>query len=301
VFVRVPGKTRPATSADIVNLERRRDLSPTIGAQFRVGYSETFDRVDSESVEKLVRQMIDEDAESLLDGVKTKRGSNLYGGALVSQEDRRSPEDFRTSVETWRDKAYGKVTEVTTEFLRHELARGRWMINNESVRYLEAVRVQVEFPPGVSVLIKSDTDYCDHGGPFDFRSLLPTEPPAWGALKPLAFNYSMPSRIDPISTRHFARDVETETDEETNLVRLTWQVGDLRPRSIESGDDLFAIVTDEHISDVVVQWRVTARGVDHVFEGQATVGCAQEPAEHMRWARNRRHEADEPDADPAAS
>jgi hypothetical protein len=79
VFVRVPGKTRPATSADIVNLERRRDLSPTIGAQFRVGYSETFDRVDSESVEKLVRQMIDEDAESLLDGVKTKRGSNLYG------------------------------------------------------------------------------------------------------------------------------------------------------------------------------------------------------------------------------
>jgi hypothetical protein len=304
VFVRVPGKTRPATSSDIFNLERRRDLSPTTGAHVRVGYSDTFDRVDSGSVEKLVRQLIDETAESLLGGLKTKVASNLYGGALaslMSQEDRRDPENFRNSVEAWRDHAYGKVTEVTTEFLRHELARGRWMINNESVRYLESVRVQIEFPPGVSVLIKSDTDYCDHGGPFNFRSLLPKEPPMWGALKPLGFNYSIPPRIDPISTRHFARDVEIETDEETHLTRLMWQVGDLRPNSTESGDDLFAVVTDDHLSEFVVRWRVTARGVNHVFEGNATLSCAQEPAIHLTWVKNSHPMLDSPDADSAAA
>jgi hypothetical protein len=112
VFVRVPGKTRPATSSDIFNLERRRDLSPTTGARIRVGYSDTFDRVDSGSVEKLVRQLIGETAESLLGGLKTKVASNLYGGALaslMSQEDRRDPENFRNSVEAWRDHAYGTV------------------------------------------------------------------------------------------------------------------------------------------------------------------------------------------------
>jgi hypothetical protein len=190
---------------------------------------------------------------------------------------------------------------VTTEFLRHELARGRWMINNESVRYLESVRVQIEFPPGVSVLIKSDTDYCDHGGPFNFRSLLPKEPPMWGALKPLGFNYSIPPRIDPISTRHFARDVEIETDEETHLTRLMWQVGDLRPNSTESGDDLFAVVTDDHLSEFVVRWRVTARGVNHVFEGNATLSCAQEPAIHLTWVKNSHPMLDSPDADSAAA
>lgn len=193
------------------------------------------------------------------------------------------------------------MAEVSTEFLRHELARGRWMINNESVRYLESVRVQVEFPPGVAVLIKSDTDHCDHGGPFNFRSLLPNEPATWGALKPLGFDYPIPRRIAPISTRHLSRDLDVETDGNSHLTRLTWEVGDLRPKSTETGSELFAIVTDDHVNEVIVRWRVTARGVNHVFEDQTTLICAQEPGIYMTWARHVRSKVDEPSASGAVT
>jgi hypothetical protein len=39
-----------------------------------------------------------------------------------------------------------------TELLRHTLAKGTFLIENESDRYLETVRVQVTFPTGLTVL-----------------------------------------------------------------------------------------------------------------------------------------------------
>lgn len=111
LFVRVPGKTRQATSSDLADLELRRDRSPNPGAQVSVEYSESFDRVDSESVEKLVMQLIDDTAESLLGGLTTKGASTRYGGALaslMSQEDRRSPEDFEVASRRGAQRLLGR-------------------------------------------------------------------------------------------------------------------------------------------------------------------------------------------------
>jgi hypothetical protein len=46
---------------------------------------------------------------------------------------------------------------------------------------------------------------------------------------------------------------------------------------------------------------VTARGVNHVFEGNATLSCAQEPAIHLTWVKNSHPMLDSPDADSAAA
>lgn len=43
VLVRVPGKTRPATSYDLSQLELRRSRAPHTGAQVRVAYAGDFD------------------------------------------------------------------------------------------------------------------------------------------------------------------------------------------------------------------------------------------------------------------
>ena len=82
----------------------------------------------------------------------------------------------------------------------------------------------------------------------------------------------------PVRQRPF--DV-AETDKGTVV---TWFVGDLRPRSTEVGvGDKFAVVTDEHMEEAVVHWRVTAKGVDHVFEGKSVLRCAQQDHARLSW------------------
>ena len=297
VFVRVPGKTRPATSSDLADLERRRDRSPSTGAQIRVEYGGTFDRVHSESVINLIREIIDETADSLLSGVGTNRidpSGGAMGSFLSRQEDRRSPERFRSGVEEWRDESYAKVEDVSVELFRHQLARGRWMIQNESRHYLETVRAQIEFPPGIVVLMRTDTDYCDHGDSFNPWTLLPDPPPKWGSLKPLDIRPLVPSKFDRLAPRALVRDPEFEVDVTAHGTRVTWHVGDLPPSSTERGDELFAVVTDNQLNDLSVRWWVTARGVDHVFEGQAGVTCAQEHDVRLTWTRRPQQAEDEP-------
>ncbi len=131
------------------------------------------------------------------------------------------------------------------------------------------------------VLMASDTEYCDHDGPFNPRSLLPDPPPKWGKLDPLGIPYLTP-RVRPISA---VRASEFEVDETPHGTRVTWEVGDLRPRSVETGNELFAVVTDEHLDELDLRWRVTARGVNDVFEGQSRIACAEERGVHLRWQR----------------
>lgn len=285
VFKRAPGKTRPATSHDLAELERRRDGSPSRGAQVAVEYDGGFDRVASESVKGMFAEKVEKVAASLLKtgpGIPSGQYRNIIGD-LMSGQDFRSPTEFRRDVEEWRQGSLGLMDHVSTEFLRHELARGRLIIRNTSDRYLESVRAQVQFQPGVSVLMKSDTDYCHHGGSFNPSGLLPKEPLKWGNISrygALGIN----QRIDSISpVGALTNGFEVEESDEGFLV--TWLIGDLPPQSRQVGRELFAVVTDEHLTEVVVHWTVTARGIDHVFEGQGAMHCAQEPGEHLHWKR----------------
>ncbi len=183
------------------------------------------------------------------------------------------------SVERWRAEARAKAPDVAEDFYRFELARGQLVIRNESDRYLEAVRVQAHFPPGVRALAESDAEWCEHRHGFDVGELLPDPPRKWGSsslshlvapLPPSLHRNLVPLRQHPFEV--------AETDVGTVV---TWFVGDLRPRSTELGvGDKFAVVTDEHVEEAVVRWRVTAKGVNHVFEGKFVLRCAQQ--DHAR-------------------
>jgi hypothetical protein len=249
-----------------------------------VRYDDSFDRVDRLSAQQCLGETIDEMAEGLLAGVTSSRPSKSgYGAGLgmFLHHDQRSPDGFRRSVEAWRASAQKRAQHVATELLRHELARGVWRVANDSDRYLEAVRVQIQFPKTVAVLMRSDTDYCDHGGPFNPRTLLPDPPVKWGNMMPSylpgvrALRANVPTAFD--------RKPEFEVAATDLGSLVTWHVGDLRPRSHENGGESFAVLTDDHLEDVTIRWTVTARGIDHVFEGHSSIGCAQESAVHLTW------------------
>src|SRR5690348_7389629 len=96
-------------------------------------------------------------------------------------------------------------------------------------------------------------------------------------------NSSVPPWKCVVSSAAFARDVEVETAPRSGGSRVTWQVGDLRLGTTEIGDELFAVVTADHIGERAISWRGTSRGVNYVFGGQIILTCAQERAVHLRW------------------
>lgn len=294
VFVRLPGMTQPATSHDLARLEQRRTQAPHTGAEVVVSYDSTFDRVVTEKMQALIAETVDLEAAELLSELPSPQGSAIYGAAFQSimetslgARDHRSAAAFRTEVAAWQDEAKQKVGQVATEFFRFTLARGHFMLRNESVRYLEGVRVQVQFPPGVSVLLASDTDYCDHGDrdrPFQVMQLLPERPDKFGSGYALA-GLAIPRRDRVIPNLVVPSSFDVEDTPEGH--RITWQVGDLPSRGTETGDDLFAVVTDECVDEISAAWSVTARGVHHVFQGEMRLRCEQEEGAHLTWSRGR--------------
>ncbi len=303
VFVRLPGQTRPATSYDIAQLEQRKARAPHTGAAVSVSYDGMFDRVSLASVRDLIKSMIDAQADALVENVPDVPASPHSARLMamlepsMSRPDRRTPDRFRADVERWAHESRELLPDVTAEFVRHELARGRFLVRNESDRYLESVRVEIMFPPGVFVLGAWDTDYCDHGGSFQPFQLLPGPPPKWGDLKPYGFDMgsmAIPS-FSPPNTAKASLAIDVELTEHGYVV--SWFVGDLPPRGTAREDEVFAVFTDEskHVhhhsyqeamtSEVGASWQVTARGVDHVFQGELAIGCAQEPGAVMMWSR----------------
>lgn len=307
VLVRVPGKTRPATSHDLANLERRRAKAPHTGAQVSVTYAGAFDRTSRANVRELIEGMVGAKADELIDTIPAPVPRSPYSSGIQAileqasgRADRRSTKQFRADVAQWQDDCREALEDVVTEFLRHTLDHGTFVIRNESDRYLENVRVQVSFPPDVTVLMASDTGYCDHGGRFRPLQMLPERPAKYGDLKPYALDYSgliMP-RVDPMPSLS-SPNMDVEVAPAGCVV--SWYVGDLPPRATVDADEEFAVFTDENLhvhnheasehdhapmpTEIGGAWKVTARAVDHVFQGEVTLTCRQEPGALALWRR----------------
>lgn len=307
VLVRVPGQTRPATSHDLANLERRRAKAPHTGAQVSVSYAGAFDRISRGNVHELIEGMVEAEADQLMDSIPAPVPRSPYSSSIQAmleqtsgRPDRRSPQQFRADVEQWQEECREASDDVVTEFLRHTLGHGTFVIRNESDRYLENVRVQVSFPPDVSVLMASDTDSCDHGGRFRPFQMLPEAPAKYGDLKPYGLDYAglLPT-IKPVVPNLPALNMGVEVTPAGCVV--SWYVGDLPPRATVDADDEFAVFTDENLhdhhndaaahdhepmrSEIGGAWAVTARAVDHVFQGEITVTCRQESGVLALWRR----------------
>lgn len=308
VFVRIPGKTRAANSHEISQLERRRLRAPHTDAQVQVGYTGSFDRISKPNLYELMSEKVDDLAERLLNDLPGPAPVTMYGAGLGSLlgsseacADSRGVEGFKEEVEEWRQECRAEFPSVTDEFLRYTLVRGEFVLVNESNRYLEMVRASVQFPPNVSVLLASDTSYCDHGGEyFQAFQLFPKQPVRYGKyhrydFTALNFDSALGTSSQAVSKTSFA----VERNPAGCLV--TWLVGDLPPRARVPSGDGFSIFVDEgghdhsaalssvgnHCMDqsITARWEVTARGVDHVFSNSLVVECRQDPGRILMWSQ----------------
>ena len=83
VFVRHPGATKPATSRDLAELQRRRDQAPNRGALIGLAYDEGFDHLEPDNVPSLIKQAIDHRGNELLEEVPASKSpaASLYESA----------------------------------------------------------------------------------------------------------------------------------------------------------------------------------------------------------------------------
>jgi len=285
VFARVLGKTRPASSQDSRDLQRRLTASPSTNADVEIQYVGTFDRVFSSAAVDLVNELVDDFADRKLATAELPpaspgRVSTTGIAALMSATGgRRQP--YIQHVENWRTAAHEKSSHVAREFLRHELARGRLTAINNSDRYLQAVRVQVQFSPAVTLLVRSDTEYCDHGGSFNVFAMLPERPSDWEQYRGYDLGLLAGHRPTAAPVMSMPSEFDVRTNAAGNL--LTWDLGDLRPRATEISHESVAVITSSFEETVTAQWQVTARGVDHVFKGTSVLACEQESASSLYW------------------
>lgn len=305
VLVRVPGKTRPATSHDLSQLESRRAKSPYNGAKLDVSFCGGFDRVSRASVTELIDGMVRTVASELVASIPAPSPPGGYASGLqgfmqqrTALADSRSPNEFRAEVQGWVVSCQRNLPEVAEEFLRHELSPGTFVLQNTSDRYLDSVRVRVNLPAGLTVLATSDTDYCDHGGAFDPFRVLPDRPARFGQMQQFKLPNLSVARARQAGLDPWATAIDVERTDEGCVV--AWSVGDLPPRGrMETGEGFVVFADEDHhahnehaiaddhqpmLSSFRCSWEVTARGVDYVFGGDLVVHCRQEPGAMLRWA-----------------
>lgn len=288
ILVRVLGKTQRATSQDIRALQQRLTASTDTAADISIEVVGGYDHIDHQSVVDLIRGDVDEIADAKRATARppaqeTSTNDQLvgsFGRLLASPAARKTYEE---TVEAWRTDAVSRVADVATELIRHERAQSTLRVT--SSHYLEAARLHLTFPAGVTVLARTDTEYCHHGDSFDVMSLLPDPPPDWtrfgGMHDDLALSLL---RARPVAAG-LALPTEYDIALEVSGSVLTWDVGDLRPGGAEASTEELAIVTTEHITELVVPWRLTAKGLNHVFTGTLVVDCSHDPGHVLRWGR----------------
>ena len=130
--------------------------------------------------------------------------------------------------------------------------------------------------------------------------MLPNRPPKYGDLKPYALdpNLIIP-RVNPVVPNLSAPDMGVDVTPAGYVV--SWYVGDLPPPGTVSANEEFAVFTDENLhvhnhgatvedhepmpTEICGAWNVTARAVDHDFQGEITVACRQESGGLVLWRR----------------
>ncbi|MDN5585046.1 MAG: ATP-binding protein [Brevibacterium sp.] len=314
VYVRTPGKTRPATSHDLKQLECRRVKAPHTGARVSIEYSGAFDRISRDNVQELIESLVKSAADEMIEGIpaSARSSSNLTGVRNILEPqlgnaDRRTVDQFRADVKRWQDECQAAVESAKTEFLRQMLNHGTFEISNKSDRYLENVRARVKLRPNVTVLMVSDSAYCDHvdnhGRQFPVFQMMPDKPPHYGELKPYQLDYSTMNlpKANRAVPRLLTSNFHVEATSDSCIV--SWYIGDLPPRTTARAKEKFSVFTDvdarEHFHDAASEkhesmpteiggtWSVTARAVDYVFRGAITVPCRQESGDLTLWSTGR--------------
>lgn len=288
VFVRRPGKTEPASSADVDYLSDRLlqgstslplalqldvvgdlplrwfDLTDVDAAVAEWLAGERMLQVDAaEETERRRRepQHLDVDAvrttESLVRADLAELAQSLSFGA----RDTRTLEEFQTEVEEWGERVRTQAVEVLGS---RYVARNaiRFVVMNPVERHLADVHVKVHVAGEVSAM----------EGP----------PDAEFSPKPRRFGEGQRIDVGLPSLSDFSTFLPpslgvTRQWLEDGSINFRWNVGDMRPLEVDESDEIFVVLpAPPEGGELVASWEATSPTVDGMVRGTLRIAVAAE-------------------------
>ena len=200
----------------------------------------------------------------------------------ASRREDRTPDQYRQEVEEHLEKANRQLPVVMDDRLaRSGVNTIRLLAGNPSDRNLPKVEVDVYVPGRVWAFDEDDLTDDDRSIPE-----LPTPPRRYGTLRP-PIGLGGPSGFGGLSglpinpaflrTPVVPRSIVPATlDIDNNgSVRLTFRLGDMRPREQVELDAFSLIVAEPAGGTITASWQATSTGVDGVQEGSLSLTIAE--------------------------
>lgn len=306
VFVRRPGKTARADDADLDALQRRLtapgqhaalELLVAVVGDVPLHWFLPTDRDDhitkwvARQRAELIRQAeevergrpqprtLDLDASraeravSALAQIESQKAmleniAQSIGALGFAQRDERTLEEYTASVDAWAEA----LGENAWALIAHRFFEGRNVIRlrveNPTERNLGSVQLRAHFP---------------HEGAFADQARPEYDPPP--RPRPFGKPKQMPRfDIPALSHQPFASPrvadvvLPPRLRLESGSIRMTWDVGDLRPQHADESDDIYIMLAEyPDGGSLRGTWTATAKSVDGVASGELLVPVHEQP------------------------
>lgn len=261
IYIRVDGETRKAHGDEVVQMMTRRPSSLSTVPNLRVDIvgEAHFVKVPMDQLERWIQQRTD----TYLSQVHGSSGG-MFGqlaGPILGE--RRSQEQFEAQVAKWSEAALGDPLSGLLELAGSVMPGIQVRISNLTKKFLRDVRLDLEIEGDVSGIEWLDPEDAD-------LTIFPDRPLDWGKdtiTIPISGSYLRDVRSPSIDGIPQIR--------RQNPVHISVAFAELRPSDhVATGDDdvvLISFTNDAPPEDVVIRWRITARDIHDVLEGQCLV------------------------------
>lgn len=293
IYVRRPGKSEIATSADIRRLEARRDAGLAVKHELdiSVGLTSTAYAIpwledhDSNWVDRYVElektkmlEALEPAPRSAATGVlKAVRAYQRQMDVLgTRQEETRTKDEFRAEVEAWAVKAKKGLPGYLDDLRHHHASPLAVSVVNNTERNYAQLRVEIHID-GPILAYDSDLDE-----PRSLEDLVGHRPRAWGPWTKSRF-----SNIAGLQQQWSESDLRihmphpgtapTVTITGNGETVITYPEFDLRPRYRATLDEVFLIADHRFAGMATARWIATAVNVDVLAEGSFPIQIADTP------------------------
>lgn len=266
IYVRQDGETRRATGDEIrLLIERATHKDSRVDVDVAIDGEVRAIQFDASAITDYAKR----EAARYREQVSHSRLAGSYGLSAIAALDVRSPKEFLNEVAAWENAALespdrGIVT------LTAQLCGGiQVRLRNLTRTFLRDVRLDIAFEDNV---LAADWEEFDKKEPIE---LLPGRPEDWGSrswISDVRLGVGRSNTISPVNT-HGLVLVKRERP-----AMLTMHLSSLRPEEehVSDDDEVVLVMTSTPSSEIVrARWRVTAQGINDVFEGgvEIPVSC----------------------------
>lgn len=239
------------------------DVALIGGAHIILPAVESRDHLVENQIETARREQVKDPDESGPFALNLSSARALLGISALS------PAAFEAKAAAWKKEIVESWSNILNELASATLPAPVIKVSNVREQFLESVRVDILFKNAAGIP-KNDLE------DLDLHSLIPE-------VVPTSHPYGFPQITPYFPPSGTISSYPLTWRNEPDGLRVVIELSDLRPKTpwVSDGDDFVLIA---HASEILAEWRVTARGYHQSFEGTSPVPILEQHDFHSLLA-----------------